>query len=243
MMTGTRGLSRNAIKWIAMITMLVDHLGVVFVTPDTPLYTVMRLVIGRIAFPLFAYLIMDGFDRSKHHGRQIRDYIILALITEVFFDRTLEGEVPHWELQNVMCTWVICVVALVLIQMMYKYESEGTISRVMMVGMIVIITGVACLACLYGRTDYLVAGPLCVVLAYAWKKKKPDISPVWLMVLISAVVAGFFLTPGCFLAVPIMMLYNPEKPSKYNKVVKYGFYGFYPIHLAILACIRWYFGF
>ena len=70
-MTGTRGLSRNAIKWIAMITMLVDHLGEVFVQVDTPLYTIMRLVIGRIAFPLFAFLVVDGFDRSHHNWNLI----------------------------------------------------------------------------------------------------------------------------------------------------------------------------
>ena len=238
MMTGTRGLSRNAIKWIAMITMLVDHLGEVFVQVDTPLYTIMRLVIGRIAFPLFAFLVVDGFDRSHHNWKQFRDYAILAVITEVFFDKTLNGQVPYWGLQNVMWTWTVCVLCLIGVRALCGYYENGTIDRVTTILMIVIVGCVGAVVCLYGRTDYLLAGPFCVVLCYAWKKKKPDISPVWLMVLICGIVGGFFMTPGCFLAIPIIMLYNTEKPSTYNKVVKYGFYGFYPIHLAILAGVR-----
>ena len=240
MLTDTKGLSRNAIKCIAMITMLIDHIAVIFITQDTLTYTIMHQIIGRIAFPLFAYLIVDGFDRSKNHKQKIYDYIILALITEIFFDKALKGEVPCWTHQNIMWTWVVCVIALVFIQKLYNTEDKKIFNVDIMLRVIIIL-GIACLACSYGRTDYSFVGPLCVILSYILKEKKPDISPIWLIVLISIIVVIFFEIPGYLLAIPIIILYNPDKPSTYNKTIKYGFYGFYPIHLAILAGICIYF--
>jgi hypothetical protein len=94
-----RGLSAKALKWIAMITMVIDHsasallipLGSFMLFPDLPLeqiYHVMRMI-GRVSFPLFIYLIVDSFFYTKDRRRFIGGLFIFSLISEIPFDLTI----------------------------------------------------------------------------------------------------------------------------------------------------------
>lgn len=80
-------MSTFTIKLIAIIAMLIDHLGAIFISPSTnpELYALTR-VIGRLAFPIFVFLIVEGF----FHTRDVRSYLkrlgIFALISEIPFD-------------------------------------------------------------------------------------------------------------------------------------------------------------
>jgi len=67
-------------QWIAMITMLIDHIGVVFF-PD---YIIFRLI-GRIAFPLYAYLAVLGYQRTTNFRNYFIRLVILALIAQLPF--------------------------------------------------------------------------------------------------------------------------------------------------------------
>jgi hypothetical protein len=55
-------LSRNVLKWIAILTMIIDHIGAAFLTEGSTYYFICRFI-GRISLPLFAYVFADGFDR------------------------------------------------------------------------------------------------------------------------------------------------------------------------------------
>jgi hypothetical protein len=66
-----RNFTAYQLKWIAIITMTIDHFGVLVLYPYTnnnlidTLYIVSRLI-GRLAFPLFAFMIAEGVYRTKH---------------------------------------------------------------------------------------------------------------------------------------------------------------------------------
>ena len=67
-------MNAKVLKIIALITMTIDHIGLYLVESDTFIYTLLR-VIGRIAFPLFAFLVAEGF----HHSRDRNKYFIRLL--------------------------------------------------------------------------------------------------------------------------------------------------------------------
>ena len=72
------------LKWIALITMTIDHFGVLVLDPYTnnetisTLYLIARLI-GRIAFPLFAFMIAEGVYRTKHRYRYWLRLFAMAL--------------------------------------------------------------------------------------------------------------------------------------------------------------------
>ena len=100
-------MSRNQIKWFAMLMMVIDHLAVAFLPVNTPLYFVCRGVCGRIAYPLFIVLFLEGMQRSRHLQRKAIDLCLFALVSEVFFDRALWGSWYFAGAQNVMWSWLL----------------------------------------------------------------------------------------------------------------------------------------
>lgn len=87
---------------IAMITMLIDHIGLLFFPDDS----VFR-VIGRIAFPLYCWFLVQGYRHTRHLGRYMRRLLALACLSQVPF--TLAT--GKWEL-NVIFTLLVCLTAL-----------------------------------------------------------------------------------------------------------------------------------
>ena len=69
-----KGIDRTTIKQIAMLSMLLDHIGYVFFhginEGQNAIYITLHLV-GRMAFPLFMFLLSDGFFRSRSRAASI----------------------------------------------------------------------------------------------------------------------------------------------------------------------------
>lgn len=74
------------LKWLAVLFMLIDHLGY-YLYPIIPndLYILMR-AIGRLAFPIFAYSIVKGADRTKNLGRYFLRLISFAVIGQLIME-------------------------------------------------------------------------------------------------------------------------------------------------------------
>jgi len=87
------------LKILAMITMLIDHLGHMRLLPEA-WYTVSR-TIGRIAFPIFAYQIAVGFDKTSSRKRYAVRLLVFALIAQVpytWFNPQLEKQLLHFNI-------------------------------------------------------------------------------------------------------------------------------------------------
>ena len=85
------GLNRdtNLLKLVAMISMLIDHTGKMFF----PQYRIMR-IIGRLAFPLYAYCIAVGGVYSKNKLKYLSHILLMGLISQPFYAVALAHTVP-----------------------------------------------------------------------------------------------------------------------------------------------------
>ena len=91
-----KGIKTFLLKWIAIISMLIDHIGAVLF----PWCEWMRIV-GRLAFPIFAYLLVEGFVYTKDVKKYLVRLGLFALISEIPFDLAFFGTVFAPVHQNV----------------------------------------------------------------------------------------------------------------------------------------------
>lgn len=106
-------MSSFGLKLIAMVSMLVDHLGILLyarrrIGYDT--YLLMR-TLGRFAFPIYCFLLAEGFRHLRRDSRRLRDHVLLLLllaaVSELLFDRLFDGSWIDPSYQNVIFTLLI----------------------------------------------------------------------------------------------------------------------------------------
>ena len=110
---------RSHLKIIAFVTMMIDHFGLLFCKQDTMLYEILRTVIGRMAFPMFCVLFVEGFLYTKKENRlrHVLMLFIFAIVSEIPYDYCLVGNSLDFSKQNVMWTWLLGFVMLWLMDM------------------------------------------------------------------------------------------------------------------------------
>ena len=87
-------LTGNALKWIAIVTMLIDHVGATLVlqmfyaNPTNDMLAIYYLVrsVGRVAFPIFCFLLVEGFCHTRSRGKYLLRLGLFALLAEIPFD-------------------------------------------------------------------------------------------------------------------------------------------------------------
>lgn len=222
-------LSRNGIKWIAMICMIIDHMGYAFFDADSFPYFVCRYLIGRIAFPLFAALFVDGFFRTKHPWKHFFRFLLFAIITEPFFDMLFGVQE-----QNVMFSWALGWLLLILFDKLESMkEVPSTCLYILEIGFMIVFAVIAT----FFNFDYIYVGICSMGLCYI-AGKDSKCFPFWILCALTALLDGVcFNTYGTLLAVPIAFLYDPSKKCAYNTFVKYSFYAAYPIHIIAILLI------
>ena len=117
--------SSAVLKYIAMVTMIIDHIGasgLIFLmfSPLTSvrLYHIARMI-GRVSFPIYLFLLVEGFVHTKDIKKYIIRLTIFAVLSEIPFDLAFWGGVVNIQHQNVMWSLLICVVML---YFMKKYK-------------------------------------------------------------------------------------------------------------------------
>ena len=208
-------LTACSLKWIAAITMLIDHIGAIFY-PDILGFR----IVGRIAFPIFAFLIVEGFRHTHDLRKYMLRMLVFACVSEIPFDLAFFGIWFAPGHQNVMFTFFL---ALILLESLEKIYSAGW-------RILAFIAGMALAYVL--RTDYNYFGILLVCL-YAnfalCKERWKRVFPTFLNVL-----AGSVQIWGILAAVPLYFYGGKE-----GRKMKYFFYIFYPGHLLVLYFIKY----
>lgn len=231
-------MTSAALKLLACALMVVDHLGSIFF-PHEP---VMR-AIGRLAYPMFAYLIAEGYSHSKDKTSYLGRLFLFSLVSQPFYMFAFKYPVVHF---NVFFTLAAGLYAI------YAYEKKKSFMPVLLAGI---------------STEFVSAsyGMPGVFMIFAMHYFMGNHKKMFLWVLITAIlctvrgiISRYFLDPGfqstlawilpnarvslmepiAALSVPIIAMYNGKLGAK----MKYFFYAFYPGHLAILGTIRWYLG-
>ncbi len=134
-----RGLSGAALKWIALICMAIDHTGATVVLQYVYrmavigaytqyrrayiAYYVMRWI-GRFSFPVYCFLLVEGFFHTKSRGKYLRNLTIFALISELPFDLAFYNTVFETSHQNVFLTLAIGLAALCLAELVWDRVRE-----------------------------------------------------------------------------------------------------------------------
>ncbi|MCM1183657.1 MAG: conjugal transfer protein TraX [Roseburia sp.] len=224
-MTGARekGISASALKWIAVITMLVDHFAIaVYWQLDARVYEVyfLQRCIGRIAFPIYCFLLVEGFFHTRNVGRYIGRCLLFALLSEIPFNMAIYGAVWYPRGQNVYFTLTLGLCALAVLQKLRGRDILHIIAQLACVGVF------ACLAQLL-EVDYHWKGVLFIVMFYYCRSL-----PHWVRNVVG--VAAFAYEVTAPLAFIPIQLYN----GKRGRQIKYLFYAIYPAHLLAYGIIR-----
>lgn len=209
-----KGLDGFCLKWIAMLGMTADHVGAVLF----PQITAFRIV-GRIAFPIFAFLLAEGFLHTGNVYRYMTRLGIFALISEIPYDLALHGgTVWYPQKQNIFVTLFLGICLLYLLERERDWILMATEALFVM------------WAAEFLRADYGFKGILLILGFYLARTRRRMvllIGGAWNF--LSQVRLQYY---GVF-AVPFLALYN----GKRGRNMKYFFYMFYPVHLLALYMV------
>ena len=226
-----RVFTSSSLKLIAVITMFIDHFGATVmgqavlrlpaVKADAGLYQNMLLLyrliryIGRIAFPIYCFLLVEGFLHTRNKMKYLLRLGIFVLISEIPFDYAIYN---HWfypDKQNVFFTLFFGMLVMVLAD---RFRNDWLQFLIMAAGVY--------LGWLF-KTDYGARGVFLICTLFLVRYARP------IQCLAGALIMQYELTaPLAFIPV---LLYNGEKG---NLKMKYFFYWFYPVHLLLLGLAR-----
>lgn len=229
-----RILSGSTLKILAILLMLIDHIGAAiiyqgYLLPQAPLtpgttayqvYTVYKIMrfIGRSAFPIFCFLLVEGFIHTSNRKKYGIRLLIFAALSELPFDLALYDSVWNTSSQNVFFTLFIGFCVIWIIDCLG--EKPLLTPLIMILGM-----GLAHLL----KTDYSYWGILLIGILYTFRNQRG-------LQTLGGCLSLFWEAPACLAFIPLNM-YNGKRGIS----LKYFFYLFYPLHLLLLAAIRYLF--
>lgn len=230
-------MSAFALKLIALAAMLIDHCAIVLTPPH---YALLRGV-GRIAFPLFSFLIAEGYAHTRSPRRYLGRLLLFALISQIPFALVVSypeggGRDLSYILDSLNVFFTLAG-GLSLIMLLSGAEKRGF-------GLFALLSVTALLLLCLSRSDYGYAGALLIVLMYFSRSKRIYqllallIWAFWQYAL-SLGAAGSTLFAFALLSGIPMLLYNGRRGCG-AAWAKWLFYAFYPAHLLILGLIKIY---
>lgn len=246
----SHGITGSTLKIIAILSMLLDHIGASLLMPvlartasslgvtdwsmggliaacphiAVPYYALRY--IGRIAFPIFCFLLVEGFLHTKNLAKYCLRLAVFALLSEVPFDLAFHRTPFYMASQNVFFTLLIGLLVISLHHYCSERFAKNFVIRLFL-PLLGLIAGMLLAEKL--STDYGYIGVIAIDILYQLRSKK-----VLAGLLCSAVL---FLSASIELAavlfVPLIWRYN----GKRGLSLKYVFYAFYPLHLLLLYFI------
>lgn len=218
-------LSMNQLKNIAMFFMLIDHVAYVMLERGLGLggnlYTIDRIMrgMGRLAFPIFCFTIVEGFQKTSNAKEYLKRLIIFALISEIPFDLAFRGALFTMKYQNVFWTLAFGLAALMI------YEDHFLPSWKKILGIFLCIQ----LPNMF-HTDYSMYGVLTIFAMYYFRREPLKMCMAGYIVLLLQSSTEIWAIFGFLL----IMLYNGQR-GKGNKKI---YYWFYPVHLLLLVLAK-----
>lgn len=250
--------------------MFIDHIGATIVQGELYYlpydYSIMQIIvtigfamrfIGRLAFPIFCYLLVEGFLHTKNIKKYAVRLFIFALISEIPFDFAFYKTFFAWRHQNVFFTLFIGILVMYGIEFSYKpFKDNRPLYSLLVFSVIVVGMVVAELI----KCDYASLGILVILILYLFHRNKSLATALVCVVFVAycinpaismynqleiygfrttnfyaftyymliSVLQGF----ACLAFIPIHF-YNGKKGLS----LKYFFYAFYPVHLLLLGII------
>ena len=218
-----------ALHVLAMLLMLCDHLQLTLL-PELP---ILRCV-GRLAFPLFAFMAVEGDLRTRSLKNYLLRLLMLGVISEIPFDLLVSGSVFYPVHQNVIWTIVLGLCCI------WAFENIAA-DRQRLLSAVVIIASLG--AAIIADVDYSSAGVLTLFAFYAFRGSTVRCRLLQLLslgiinlMLLGGVELTFPYQALAVLSLPIIWLYDGSQ-GPHNGFIKAANYLFYPAHMLILALL------
>ena len=210
-------LSGSALKVVAVLSMISDHAAYFLLPSESLLYEVLR-ILGRIAFPVFAFLAAEGFLHTSNRVKYALHLLLFALLSEIPWFLLFGADGTH----NVLFTLLLGILVLAVFASFPKRPFLG----------IAVLTTVAVTATLFG-VDYEWRGVLLVAVFYLFGSAAPAFLPsgksAQLICAFPLMMHYGFL--GALAAAATLFLYDGSRGFIRGSLAKYAFYAFYPLHL------------
>jgi len=262
-------MSTFILKLIAIIAMLIDHIGATLVNSSVnpELYYVCRSI-GRIAFPIFVFLIVEGFHHTHDIMKYMKRLAVFALISEIPYDiafyqyqtgrnfiedvktivangfqqqqlASLVGNLNRQ--QNVFFTLFLGLSVIYIMSLVEKkFQKQIIITNLLDAA----VTIIFCFFAYILKTDYDFAGVLLIITFYLFRGRKIllSISLFLINATILSNVTAFLETGYLLYVIQLLATFAMLPIALYNgkkgKDIKYFFYIFYPAHLLLLFFLQ-----
>lgn len=223
-------LNGSWLKVLAIVSMFIDHFAYLilphfefanqtfqFIGESFSLISLCRLV-GRLAFPIFAFLITEGFVHTKNRKKYGLNLLIFAVISEIPYNLLMTGDFLYFGSQNVYFTLFLGFVSLYILE----YIDDETRKALLLF--------VVVLFALLIKSDYGAKGVLLILVLYYFRDQR-----MFAGVLAFGLLSGGI---GAWCAFVPINMYNGERGFIKGKNLKYFFYAFYPAHILFLVAIK-----
>jgi len=208
---------------IAYITMVIDHVGWIFF----PHVAIFR-IIGRLSFPLFAFLLAEGSLKTKDDIKYRNRLLTFAAISQIPY--SYASYLAHANIFELNIFFTLAA-GLFLIMFLQKKQYERTFIAFLLLSAISLVI----------PFDYDMYGLLIIVSSYFFITKRT----IGVIGLVASTV-GFYALSELFnmhigtiqlfalAAIPLIALYNGEKGIPMPRLATYFFY---PLHLIVLSLL------
>ncbi len=237
-----RCLNRDVIKYIAMFTMLLNHIATIFMVPGSWIREIF-VALGYFTAPSMIYFLIEGYDYTHSKKAYLKRLFIFGLISEIPFCMAFsQGQGIEFEGLNMLFTLCLCFGIIWI-----EKEMENKRNRVLF------ITGIILLSTF---CDWAIFAPVFTLIFLHGKKDKEHMKKSFLKAALlfgvinfmgewgripfgkNMIYAGMSMC-GIFLAgICILFCYNGKRAEKGKTFSKWFFYLFYPVHLLVLGLLR-----
>ncbi len=234
--TGMRFMTRDAIKYLAIVAMTLDHIAYIFLKPHTLLYRLF-LCIGTFTGPVMLYFLIEGYFYTHDVRGYAKRLLLFALLSQLPFSLASGGFFG-----NMLFTLLICLGVLYV----HDHVTDGGLRKILYVLLF--------FASLFTDWNFL-SVPLVLFLRPAFHPVAPRfyVDPaeqrlgmlkcVAYFLLVSCLTKGMFegLTEALGMVlgfVCIACFYNGQQAKTHRKFHKYFFYIYYPAHLLVLWALH-----
>lgn len=223
-------LSSFFLRLAALFAMCLDHAGLALF----PASGVFRCV-GRIAFPLYCFLLVQGFLHTHNLHAYCRRLLLFAILSEIPFDLLIFGRMSSPMEQNVLFSLLFALLALISCSALHARPVQAWLVCIMLATSAMALrlsfgwlSIALCLCFYYARANRLQQTVLSgsTLLLYSFSLLLSGVDTHWVLTSLYALVS---LVPISF--------YN-GKPGPRHPLISLAFYAAYPLHLLLLFWLR-----
>lgn len=226
-------VDHKTLQWLAFLFMTVDHISMMLL-PEIEVFR----EIGRLAFPIFCFLLTEGFVHTHDRGKYYLRLLGAGVISEIPYNIAVTGNVFDASKQNVMFELLFGFIALSVFEVFsIKLNSDkDKVLKNILIWVFTVVIGVIAEIC---NCDYGLYGVLLIMIFYFFRKEEEiDRFLIYLIGMFVITIVFFFGKNQifCILSLIPIYFYNSKPKKKIGSLSGYKYlnYFYYPVHFIVL---------